>query len=43
VRLARLGQPGDQGGRQLAVAHIVEGQVIQHEVGMAGTQQVEKV
>jgi hypothetical protein len=41
--VTRFGQTGDQRGSQSAAAHVVEGPVVQHEVGMTGTQQVEEV
>ena len=42
-RFRRSGQPGDEGGRQCVVAHIGEGHVVQHEVGVAGAQQIQEV
>jgi hypothetical protein len=36
-------QAGDQGGRQSMGAHVIECCRVEHEVGMAGTQQIEKV
>ena len=41
--LRLLGQSGNQGGGQCTAAHIVERRVVQHEVGMAGAQQIEEV
>ena len=43
LHLARSSQAGDQRRGQSAAAHVVERQFIQHEVGMAGAQQIEKV
>ncbi len=36
-------QPGDQRGGQGAAAHVVECCEVEHEVGMAGTQQIEEI
>jgi hypothetical protein len=43
VSLVGLGQTGDQGGSQSAATHVVKCQVVQHVVGMSGTQQIEEV
>jgi len=42
-RLRLFGQPGDQGCGQSTVAHVIERRVVQHEVGMAGAQQIEEI
>jgi hypothetical protein len=36
VRFPRIGQAGDQGGRQSAAAQIAERRLVQHVVGMIG-------
>ena len=41
--LGLFGQSRDQVGGQRTVAHVIECRGVQHEVGMAGTQQIEEV
>jgi hypothetical protein len=41
--LRLFGQSGDQGGGQCTAAHIVERRLVQHEVGMAGAQQIKEI
>jgi hypothetical protein len=43
ARLASLGKTRHHRGRQAAAVHVVKRRLVQHEVGVAGPQQVEKV